>query len=77
MRWSNRGARCRRRLVHHPPPDHSGAGAVAVGLDGEQPVALWPEGEDLLELAGAATPLGANTTGVPVPAQAGPAAADS
>ena len=54
-------------VVEAPAPGDAWAGAVAVGLDRDEPVALRPEREDLLPLASAAPPLWRNTTGVPVP----------
>ena len=43
-------------VVEAPAPGHAWAGAVAVGLDRDEPVALRPEREDLLPLACAAHP---------------------
>ena len=41
-------------VVKDRAPGHAWAGAVAVGLDRDEPVALGPEREDLLPLASAA-----------------------
>ena len=41
-------------VIEAPAPGHAWAGAVAVGLDRDEPVALRPEREDLLPLASAA-----------------------
>ena len=55
-------------VVPAAAPGHAWAGAVPVGLDRDEPVALGPEREDLCFHSPALhTPLWRNTTGLPVP----------